>query len=227
MQLLPPDILADVCQLSLPLLITGALAGLALWLFGWRTHRFWVVMGTTVIAGVYGLLEGQVLQTYPVVAGIVLAIAAGVLALSVIRLVAFAVGGAVGFVIMQNAVPSFNQPLVIFVAAGFLGLLLFRWWFMAITSASGAMLLIMTVVGIIQRSGNSNIVSWIGKHGKPVSWIYIGIAVFGLLFQAFWEWRRLRKHGKEVVTEEIEDPARVLLSFPNPLRILWNLRKAA
>lgn len=227
MQLVPPDILADFCGLSLPLLIALLISGLALWLFGWRTHRFWVVMGTTVIAGVYGLMEGHVLQTYPLIAGIVLALAAGLLALSVIRLVVFAIGGAIGFVLIQNAIPAFNQPLVCFVASGFLALLLFRWWFMALTSAAGSMLVMIATMAIIQRAGSNGVVAWADKQSQVVSGIGIGLAVLGLVVQAFFEWRRIRKYGKESSAEEIEDPAKVLLSFPNPLKLLWKMRNAA
>jgi len=225
MQLVPSDILTEFCNLSRPLLITLLVVGLALWLFGWRMHRFWVVMGTTVIAGVYGLMEGQGLQTYPLVAGVVLAVAAGILALSVIRLVAFFLGGAIGFVIIQSQLPAFNQPLVSFVACGFLGLLLFRWWFMALTSASGTMLIALSAIALVQRN-SASVLPWVDKNAKLVSWGGIALAGIGLIFQAFFEWRRLRKQGRSTVVEEIEDPAKVLLSFPNPLKVLWKLRKA-
>ena len=32
--------------------------GLALWLTGWRLHRFWIVLATTLVAGITGLASG-------------------------------------------------------------------------------------------------------------------------------------------------------------------------
>ena len=53
MQLIATDILADICGLSLVPLCTGLGIGLFLWLFGWWSHRFWVVLVTTVLAGLF------------------------------------------------------------------------------------------------------------------------------------------------------------------------------
>ena len=59
MQLVAPDILADACGLSVGLIIIGIILGLALWLFGWSCHRFWIVLITTVLAGIYGLYDAS------------------------------------------------------------------------------------------------------------------------------------------------------------------------
>src|SRR4029453_2306545 len=65
MHVVTPDLVAELCGLSLGLLLAAAASGFVLWLFGWRTHRFWVVLLTTVAAGVYGLQEGNALKTPP------------------------------------------------------------------------------------------------------------------------------------------------------------------
>ena len=48
MQMVSPDLIADLCGLSLGLLLAGVVIGFVLWLFGWQSHRFWVVLLTTV-----------------------------------------------------------------------------------------------------------------------------------------------------------------------------------
>src|SRR5260370_1371229 len=70
MQLLAPDILSEARELSLPLVLTGLGVGLMIWLLGWQAHRFWLVLVTTVGAGVFGLYSGPANGTQPLVAGV-------------------------------------------------------------------------------------------------------------------------------------------------------------
>src|SRR5260370_10685865 len=93
MLLLDPDILRDACGLWPALLITGLVMGAVLWLWGWRTHRFWVVLLMTVLAGLYGLYEAPAFPHHPPVARLPLALAAGPPAVAQVRLLAFAAAG--------------------------------------------------------------------------------------------------------------------------------------
>src|SRR2546423_5049807 len=133
MQLIATDILADMCGLSLVPLCTGLAIGLALWLFGWWSHRFWVVLTITLLAGVYGLYEAPAWRVQPVLTAILLALAAGMLALALTRLLAFAAGGIAAVLALQALVPTLDQPLICFLAGGLLGVALFRFWIMALT----------------------------------------------------------------------------------------------
>src|SRR4051794_4559275 len=133
MEMIAPEILKDVSGLAVGLCVTGLLLGLALWLFGWRRHRFWVVVAITCGGGVYGLTEAQLLHAQPAVAGTLLALAAGVLALSLARVLAFGAGGVATLLAVQSLVPSWDQPLVSFVTGGLLGVLLFQIWVMILT----------------------------------------------------------------------------------------------
>ncbi len=137
MYLVAPDILADACGLSLGLMLLAVPIGLVLWLLGWWSHRFWVVLLTTVVAGVYGLHAGANFQTPPLVAAVLLALSAGVLALAMVRMVAFAAGGCAGILLVQAVYPSFNQPLISFLVAGLVCLGLFRPCIMALTGLAG------------------------------------------------------------------------------------------
>src|SRR4051794_31182340 len=97
MQLFAPDILEAAHGLSLGMSITGLVVGLLLWVTGWWWHRFWIVLGCTVAAGMIGLAYasqlGHVGGMKPLLAGLLMAIAAGVLALALVRVIVFAAGG--------------------------------------------------------------------------------------------------------------------------------------
>ena len=125
MQLVAPDILSDACGLSLGLVITALVVGLALWLFGWSWHRFWIVLITTVLAGVYGLYDAEVFRSQPLLAAVLLALAGGLLALALVRLLAFFAGGMAGLLISQAVFPSLDQPIC-FLLFGLASLYLFR-----------------------------------------------------------------------------------------------------
>src|SRR5262249_26385774 len=79
MALLDPDILSEARELSPLLSGTGFVLGLFLWLFGGRTHRFWLALVLTVAAGVAGLYYGPAYGVLPLVSGLLLAISAGAL----------------------------------------------------------------------------------------------------------------------------------------------------
>src|SRR5436189_773433 len=115
MQFLAPDILDAARQVSLGVSGTGCAVGLLLWLTGWYGHRFWIVLGSTVVAGVAGLLLGPAHGMQPLVAGLLFAIAAGVLALALVRVIVFAAGGAAVCVACRGLLPAgWDGPLACF-----------------------------------------------------------------------------------------------------------------
>ena len=94
MNLVAPDILEEVRQLPLFLLGIGLAIGLLLWLYGGRGHRFWLVLAMTTAGGVFGLYFGAAYSLQPLVAGLLLAVTAGALALALARVILFVAGGA-------------------------------------------------------------------------------------------------------------------------------------
>src|SRR5947209_18732987 len=108
MELLAPDIVAEVKLLSAGLCAAGLAIGLALWLFGWWSHRFWVVLTITLLAGIYGLYEAPTWRVQPLLSAILLALAAGMLALALTRLLAFAAGGFAVVLSLQALVPTLD-----------------------------------------------------------------------------------------------------------------------
>ena len=89
MQFVHPDILAEARGLSIGATGFALLVGLLLWGLGWRWHRFWIVFGVTLTAGLVGLNAGQTVGGQVLAVGILLAVAAGMMALEIARVLAF------------------------------------------------------------------------------------------------------------------------------------------
>src|SRR5262249_13974232 len=140
MQLIVPDVLADAKGLSAGAAGFGVLLGLLLWTFGWRWHRFWVVFGVTLVAGLVGLNFGQAAGGQVFAGGILLAVAAGMLALELARILAFVAAGVAAWVAVQTMLPGARELWAVFLAGGLLGLLLYKFWAMLLTSFAGAVL---------------------------------------------------------------------------------------
>jgi hypothetical protein len=183
MYLVAPDILADACGLSLGLILLAVPVGLVLWLLGWWSHRFWVVLLTTVVAGVYGLHVAPAFQAPALLAGLLLALAAGVLALALVRLVAFAGGGLVGLLLMQAIYPSLNQPLITFLIAGLVSLLLFRPCIMVLTSLSGAVLLTCAALMLLNYYAVLDAPAWSEQSPVLLNAIAGSLAFVGVVVQ--------------------------------------------
>lgn len=209
MHLIATDILADACGLSVGLTITGLVTGLALWLVGWRTHRFWVVLVTTVLGGLLGLYEAPTFKTEPLIAALLVALTAGMLALALVRLLAFTAAGLAGLLLTQSVAPNLEQPLIAFLIAGLVGLFLFRLCVMALTSFSGAVLVGYSGLCLLNHYGTMDAIAWTEQGGVLLNWM-IGLLTFlGALFQWVLD-RRGRRDWKGYARE---DALEKILSF--------------
>jgi hypothetical protein len=183
MQLIEPEILADASGLALGLSVCGLLLGLAVWLLGWRRHRFWVVLTITLVGGVYGLNEAPALHAPPVVAGSLIALGAGTLALALARLFAFAAAGVAALLAVQAFVPTWDQPLVSFMTGGMLGVLLFRLWVMVLTSLAGALLMTYSALCLAERLTKLQAADFAEQRMTLLNWICGGLAALGVVLQ--------------------------------------------
>jgi hypothetical protein len=204
MLLVFPDILTEVRELSVGLLLGGLAAGLLLWLAGWRTYRFWAVLTTTVLAGVFGLIEADTLNLVPVVAALLMALAAGVLALSLMRIAAFLVGGLACLLLLRLIAPGADAPVICVLAGGILSVLLFRLWMMVVTSFCGAVVLAYTLLSFLDRLGPFDSVRWCQEEGVLLNWLCLGGAIVGAAAQFYWnrEARSNKPGGKEGGTKK-------------------------
>jgi hypothetical protein len=194
MQLIAPDILDAAQGLTLPASATALAVGVLLWLTGWRVHRFWIVLSITVGAGLAGLHAGRAVGLQVLVVGLLLAFTAGLLALQLARLIAFAAGGAAAWLGVSAIAPTFDQPLLCFLAGGLLGMLLFRLWTMTLTSFAGALLAgYAGLLGWAQLKPTFDPVQWSGEHVTNLNTGVAAATVAGVIAQSLLErWRNAR-----------------------------------
>jgi hypothetical protein len=195
MHLVSPDILADAKGLSVAVCVTGLALGLVLWLLGGRAHRFWLVLLTTLAAGVYGLSIGDVFGVQPLVAGLLMGVAAGALALSLVRLMAFVAGGVAACLLAERLTPGWDEPFVFFFVGGFLGLSLVRYWMMVLSSLAGTLLMAYSGLWLLDTLGRLDAVAWATDRLRLLDWGCGGVTLLGVLVQLILERRRRRKQG--------------------------------
>jgi hypothetical protein len=193
MELIAPDVFAEVGQLSAGACVLGFSAGFLVWLTGWWQHRFWVVASLTAIAGVYGLQSGRASGVQPLVAGLLAALGAGYLALELARVLSFVGGGTVSGLLVKTFLPTLHEPLLAFLAGGLLAVLLFRLWMLALTSGLGMLVMTYTTLAMLGRwtlMDASTVVA--GKVGL-LNGVVIGGMLAGIVAQGkFDSWRSSR-----------------------------------
>lgn len=220
MQILAPDILEEARALSPILSGAGLLIGLLLWSLGGRTHRFWLAMIVTLAAGLWGLMEGKQFGMQPLVAGLLLAVSAGVLALSLVRILLFAAGGLATLALLHSIAPAWDEPIAVFLVGGLIGVLLYRFWITIFSSLIGALLMAYSALALFDRLHMVNSVEWTRKNGPLLNWAFASLVVTGALIQFLWERRRKSRAEPEPVPEpevvEVATPLPPLHPAPKP-----------
>ena len=198
MQLISPDVLAEGRGLSQGTAGLLLLGGFLLWAAGWRWHRFWVVFGITLAAGVLGLTAGQQAGGHQVlVVGVLMAVAAGMMALELAKILAFLTGGTAAWVATQTVLPQAQELWAMFLSGGLLGVVLFRLWTMLATSTVGCLLAghsSLVLIGAIKKFDAS---AWANKNTAALNGAVVALALIGVIVQA-------RFSPKE--TEESQEP---------------------
>jgi hypothetical protein len=187
MHLIAPDILAEARGLSPAISGAAVAVGALVWFLGWRLHRFWIALGTTVAAGLAGLSVGQHLGPSLLVAGLLLAVAAGLLAMELARVAAFAAAGAATWLAFRAVTPTGGEPLIAFLVGGLLGVLLFRFWAMVLTSLGGAVLAGYAGLCLAERFGRLDAAAWAERHVIAVNVSVAVATVLGVVTQAMLE----------------------------------------
>ena len=196
MSIIATDILGDLCGLSLGLIVSLLPVGLLLWLLGWWSHRFWIVLGTTVMAGVFGLLEASTWQAQPIVVAVLLAVAAGVMALALVRVITFAVGGLATVYLVQLLFPALHQHVLCFLFGGLICLLLFRWYFMFLTSLLGSSILAYGILALLNYHETIDAVAWAGSNSLLLTVLCTLATAAGFACQFFHD-RSLARRRRE------------------------------
>ncbi len=184
MQLIVPDILTEARGLTGAMSGTILTLGLLLWLFGWRWHRFWVVSGITLGAGLLGLSAGQAAGGQVLAVGLLLAVAAGMMALELARVIAFLAGGVGAWFAAQWVLPQAQELWAVFLSGGLLGLLLYRVWTMLLTSLAGTLLASHAFLLVAEPLFHFDAAAWSARHVAALNGAVVAFAVLGLLLQA-------------------------------------------
>ena len=137
MFLLNPDVIAEARGLSVGASGFLLFVGFLLWAFGWRWHRFWIVFAITLTAGILGLGAGQSAGVQILVVGVLCAVAAGMLALELARILAFVSGGVAAWVGATLVAPGAQELWAVFLCGGLLGVVLYKLWTMVAMSLLG------------------------------------------------------------------------------------------
>ena len=224
MNLVAPDILEEVRQLPPFLLATGLAIGLLLWLFGGRGHRFCLALAMTVAGGVFGLYFGAAYSLQPLVAGLLLAVTAGALALALTRVILFVAGGGACIWLARTVAPSWDEPALCFLIGGLLGVLLYKIWVTALSSLAGTLLIAYSILGLLSGLGMGDVTNWAEQQTPLLNWICAATAVLGLMTQLLLERRRRRRVREKAAEKEAEAFARDHPPPPPPRRPWWNLR---
>ena len=214
MQLVAPDILEEARLLSPFLSGSGVVIGFLLWSLGGRTHRFWLAMSVTLAAGLMGLTLGKDYGMQPLVAGLLLAVSAGALALSLVRLLLFAAGGLASLGLMHALAPTWEEPIAVFLIGGLVGVFLYRFWIITFSSLIGALFLVYSALALLDRLHIVDSVAWSGKNGPLLNWGCGSLVITGILVQFLLERREKRK--TEAIAEPEPEPILVAPPLPAP-----------
>jgi hypothetical protein len=183
MYLLDPEILDAGRDLSPAVTGAGLAVGLFLWLVGGWTHRFWIVLTLTLGAGVYGLLYGPDHGVQPIVAGLLLAVAAGTLGLALMRVLAFITGGWALYIVARLIAPAADAPLLCFLIGGLFSVFLYRVWIASVSSMAGTLLVAYSSLWLLGNLAKVDVIAWASNNGPLWSWGLGSLAVLGILMQ--------------------------------------------
>ena len=184
MYLIAPDILAEARGMSGAMAGTACVLGIALWLFGWRWHRFWVVAGVTLGAGLIGLNAGKTSSGQVMAVGILLAVAAGMMALELAKVLAFVAGGIGAWLAVQWVLPQAQELWAVFLSGGLFGLLLYRLWTMLLTSLMGTLLAGHAALLLLEGWLKFDAAAWSAAHLVALNGVVVAFAVLGIVVQA-------------------------------------------
>jgi hypothetical protein len=192
MQLIAADIIDEAHGLSIPFAAAGVALALLLFVMGWRWHRFWVVLATTVGAGLIGLSQHQAIGPRMLAAGLLLAVAAGMMAIDLSRLLAFIVAGFAAWLIVQKVLPTFQEPLICFLVGGILGVLLYRLQLMLLTSFAGTVLFGYCAILMTEKlsEGRFEAADWARANALGLNIAVVVVSLLGVAAQGQYErWR--------------------------------------
>jgi hypothetical protein len=207
MQLILPDVLLAARGLSVGATAFLLVVGVCLWSLGWRWHRFWVVFGITLGAGIFGLQAGSASGGQVMVIGVLLAVTAGMMALELARILAFVTGGTAGWVAAQAVFPQAQELWAVFLSGGLLGVVLYQFWTMLTTSLAGAVVAGHAGLLLAESFAGFDAVAVATKHVVAVNGAVLIVCLIGVLVQArFMKESAAQPAAEEKSAKKADDP---------------------
>lgn len=200
MMLLNPDVLLEAKGLSVGASSFFLFVGFLLWAFGWRWHRFWIVFGITVAAGMFGLTAGRTAGTQVLVVGVLLAVAAGMLAIEIARILAFLGGGTAAWLAAANVVPQAQELWAVFLCGGILGVALYKLWTMLASSFLGILLVSHSLFLLLEQLQKFPAAKWATANASAINGFIIGLTILGVITQT-----KTASPGQAAEEEEARD----------------------
>jgi hypothetical protein len=224
MHLISPEVLTDAKGLSVGATGFFLFVGFLIWAMGWRWHKFWVVFAITVTAGLLGLGAGRASGTQVLAVGVLVAIAAGVLALEIAKITAFITGGTAAWLAAQAVMPEAQELWAAFLSGGLLGVVLYRMWTMLATALIGALVFWHALFLMLDTLGAVNAVEIVTQHHAALNTAILAATVIGAFVQS--------KTGSEAAEEAEEKKAEKKAEKPTFLKPMFDsfnklMKKAA
>jgi hypothetical protein len=220
MHLIAPDVLAEARGLSPVLSGLGVLIGALLWFCGWRWHRLWVVIAVTLIGGLLGVQAGKSSGGHIVAMGVLLALAAGLLALELARVFAFVAAGTSVWMAASALFPNGQELWVGFLIGGLLGVLLYRFWTMLLTSFVGVLVSWHCGLCLTETLMAFDAAAFAEQQSLILNGAGMAVTVLGVVTQSWierWHLRRQKRRKLDAV-EKIREQERekVKAEIPPP-----------
>lgn len=229
MHLIAPDVLAEARGLSPFLSGAGVLLGFFLWLCGWRWHRFWIVVVVTLVGGLIGLQTGRSSGGHILAMGVLLALSAGLLALEVARLFSFLAAGTAIWMAANALFPQGRELWVAFLIGGLVGVLLYRFWTMLLSSFGGVLLSWHACLCLIETLIPFDAAHFADQNSAILTGGALVATIMGVVAQSLLErlYLRRKKRRKLEQEEKIREDERDRMMSENTLlplaqRSIWD-----
>jgi hypothetical protein len=219
-QLIAPEIVAEVGRLSRSGVFAGFALGLAIWATGWMRRTFWVSLAVTVGFGLFGLQIGREAGTHPLVTALLLGISAGALAVELGRLIAFVSGGLATAITIQTFVPSFPEPLLAYLAGGLACVVMYKVWMLAVFGFVGSMTLAYTGLVLAAMFLRLDVMTLTKTKAPIVTGAVLVATLLSMVFQSRFEvwWQTREERNKEKALELFNAQERAALESAKPPR---------
>ena len=124
-----------------------------------------------------------------IAAGILFAVSAGMLAMDLSRLFAFGVAGSTLWMVSQQVLPNFREPLIVFLIGGIVGILLYRLQIRLLTSFVGTLIAAHSVLLIVEAASNEQFEPgpWAAANSLGLDIAVVGLTLLGIAVQGQFE----------------------------------------